>query len=223
MEYFEPQYSILDDDARRSGLCQFGPMASFTWNTDPKRLLFVLSRYKFAAKILEGSENVVEVGCGDGFAARIVKQHVKNLLITDIDPRMVAYAEKVQCAEFPVASRQHNFLRGPILDISEKFDGAYLLDVLEHISKEDEIIFLSNLKMCLAPGAKVVIGMPSLESQVYASAGSKAGHVNCKTKEDLLNTTQAVFQTVCCFSMNDEVMHTGFSRMSNYIFAVAVV
>ena len=84
-QYFEPQYEILDDTIESKGIASFGPMSSFTWNTDPKRLLFVLSRYKFAARMLEGSSNVIEIGCGDGFASRIVRQHVKNLLISDAD------------------------------------------------------------------------------------------------------------------------------------------
>ena len=99
-DYYEKQYSILDDNEKKNGLAQFGPMASFTWNTDPKRLLFVLSRYKFAAKILEGFDNVLEIGCGDGFAARIVSQHVKRLVISDVDPKMVDCARKYKVLVF---------------------------------------------------------------------------------------------------------------------------
>jgi len=219
-QYFEPQYHILDEDVSTNGLARFGHMASFTWNTDPKRLLFVLSRYKFAAKMLEGRSNVIEIGCGDGFGSRIVKQHVKRLLLTDVDPLMVLHAQQVQCDQFPVETLCHNFTTEPLPKEAGNFDGAYLLDVLEHIPKSDEERFLTNIKQSLSPGAQVVIGMPSLESQVYASVGSKAGHVNCKTKEELRETIESIFASVICFSMNDEVLHTGFSRMSNYILAV---
>ena len=64
--YFEKQYSVLDESKEKNGLVTLGPMASFTWNNDPKRLLFVLSRYKFAARMLEGCDDVIEIGCGDG-------------------------------------------------------------------------------------------------------------------------------------------------------------
>lgn len=221
--YFEPQYNILDDDIARSGLAKFGPMSSFTWNSDPKRLLFVLSRYKFAAKILEGCNSVIEVGCGDGFAARIVRQHVSSLVITDIDPIMVKHAKQTQSSDFSVIVRQHNFSDGPIDNKGDRFDGAYLLDVLEHIPQDVEKLFLENLKKSLLKNAKVVIGMPSIESQQYASAGSKAGHINCKTKESLREALVPIFGSVTCYSMNDEVVHTGFSRMANYIFAVCTV
>ena len=219
-EYLESQYSILDDDLAIDGLAQFGPMASFTWNTDPKRLLFVLARYKFAAKMLEGSGSVIEIGCGDAFASRIVRQHVSELLITDADPLMVEHAKKIQSKRFPVSVMCHNFSVEPLNAKPEKFDGAYLLDVLEHIPKDDEVFFLNNLKSSLRRGAKVVIGMPSIESQIYASPGSKQGHVNCKTKEELFGLLEKIFATVYCFSMNDEMVHTGFNRMANYLFAV---
>ena len=40
--------------------------------------------YKFVAKMFEGYENVLEVGAGDGFKSPIVKQHCKNLYLSDI-------------------------------------------------------------------------------------------------------------------------------------------
>ena len=67
-----------------------------------------------------------------------------------------------------------------------------------------------------------IIGMPSLESQKYASEASKIGHVNCKKSEDLKTTLMQHFENVFMFSMNDEVVHTGFYRMANYILAVCV-
>ena len=223
MEYFERQYAVLDEELSHSGFARFGPMSSFTWNTDPKRLLFVLSRYKFAAKMLENCQNVLEVGCGDGFAARIVRQHVERLTISDADPIMIEGARTLACTRFPIEFLCHNFVTGPLSDVALRYDGAYLLDVLEHIDRCDEDVFIFNLKSAMRPGAKVVIGMPSAESQTYASPASKEGHINCKTKEELHEFLGTHFASVTCFSMNDEVVHTGFGRMSNYLIAVCVV
>ena len=50
----------------------FGRMTSHAWRDDPKRLGFTLARYKFVAKMLAGYEQVLEVGCGDGFASVVV-------------------------------------------------------------------------------------------------------------------------------------------------------
>ena len=63
--------------------------------------------------------------------------------------------------------------------------------------------------------------MPTIESQKYASKLSKIGHVNCKSKKDLKNLLMKFFNNVFMFSMNDEVLHTGYDKMSHYIFALA--
>jgi hypothetical protein len=63
----------------------------------------------------------------------------------------------------------------------------------------------------------VIIGMPSLESQSYASPISRAGHVNCKTMPDLKLLLEQYFHNVFAFSMNDELIHTGYHKMAQYI------
>ena len=97
----------------------------------------------------------------------------------------------------------------------------YSVDVLEHIQSSDEGAFLGNIAASLDTGGVCIVGTPSLESQIYASEGSKAGHVNCKTAESLKSVMSTYFQNVFIFGMNDEVLHTGYARMSHYLFALA--
>ena len=84
--------------------------------------------------------------------------------------------------------------------------------MLEHIAPESEDRFIGNIVASLVPDGVAIFGMPSLESQVYASKQSKEGHVNCKTGSALRETLRRHFTHVFLFSMNDEVVHTGFSR-----------
>jgi len=94
-----------------------GRVTSSTWRKDPKRLSFVLSRYKFCAKILEGCSNVFEVGCGDGWAAKIVSECVDHLTLTDYDPRFCEEASfsssswpripSVLCHDFLATTMEH--------------------------------------------------------------------------------------------------------------------
>ncbi|UOG36699.1 hypothetical protein MAL08_11280 [Leptospira noguchii] len=77
-------------------LSQFGLMNNAVWYEYPKKLLFTAARYKFVAKVLSGYNNVVEVGCGDGFCSRIVKQEVQRLTITDIDPLFIERFADIQ-------------------------------------------------------------------------------------------------------------------------------
>ena len=66
----------------------------------------------------------------------------------------------------------------------------------------------------------MIVGMPSLESQAYASPQSKAGHVNCKSGDDMKTLLNRYFHNVFLFSMNDEMVHTGFSPMAHYLMAL---
>ena len=96
------------------------------------------------------------------------------------------------------------------------------LDVLGHITQELESLFLTNVCLSLKKNGCAIIGMPSLESQIYASAGNREGHVNCKSGNQLQALLLQYFEHVFLFSMNDEVVHTGFSKMAHYLLALCV-
>ena len=87
--YHETQYNIFTEYDAKYGKTTFGAMSSFTWNNDPKRLLFMLARYKSVASLLRGSKHALDIGCGDSFASRIVCQSVSNLTVTDIDSELL--------------------------------------------------------------------------------------------------------------------------------------
>ena len=94
---------------------------------------------------------------------------------------------------------------------------AKMFDVLEYIEKKHEKFFLKNICSSLKKNGSLIIGMPTLESQTYASKWSKEGHINCKTKNELKKFLSLYFNNIYMFSMNDEVVHTGYNAMSHYI------
>ena len=196
------------------GLETIGLMNSAVWHQDPKRLVFTLSRYKFIAKMLSGKNKVTEIGCGDGFGARIVRQEVNHLTITDCDQYFIQKFNDIKSDNWPISAFVHNILDAPFEKLS---DAIYSLDVLEHIAVNNEDIFISNIINSLSDDGVVILGMPSLESQKYASSASKAGHVNCKTGKDLKSLCEKYFHNVFLFSMNDEIVHTGFEKMAHYL------
>ncbi len=213
----EPQYQECIDAMTSRGFERLGLRSSQSWHDDPKHLLFRLARYKFVAKMLSGSEHVLEIGCGDAFGTRLVQQEVKLLSATDFDPVFITDVEERMVDRwcFPVFT--HDLLDGPILG---NFDGIFFLDVLEHIDPENEHMFITNAIAPLSVHGVVIVGMPSLESQICASPTSKAGHVNCKSMPAFKKTMKEFFHNVFMFSMNDEVVHTGYYPMAHYLFAV---
>lgn len=213
----EPQYERLLEVREEAGITPLGLMTNQVWHEDPRRLTFILARYKFVSKMLSGWSNVAEVGCGDAFGTRIVLQEAENVTVYDFDPIFIEDIERRASARWPVKAVVHDILEGPL---PARHNAIYSLDVIEHIPVERERRFLSNLAASLTEEGVLIIGTPSLESQAYASPQSKIGHVNCKTGRALKALLETYFNTVFLFSMNDEVVHTGFYPMAHYLFAL---
>lgn len=199
------------------GIQRFGLMSNYAWYDDPKRLSFHFSRYKFVSKMFSGKQNVLEVGCADAFGTRVVVQEVKNLVAIDIEPAFIADVNERMCDKWSFKALVHDIIKAPV---PGSFDAAYSLDVLEHISVDHEDAFVRNIVASLSEQGVLIIGMPSLESQQYASPASKEGHVNCKSGPDLKAFLEKYFHNVFLFSMNDEVVHTGYSKMAHYLLGV---
>ncbi len=217
----EPQYQRTIELAESQGLTTLGLMTNQVWHDDPRHLVFTLARYKFVSKMLSGREHVLEVGCADAFGTRLVLQEVKRLTATDFDPTFVADVLKRMDAlpddRWRFACLQHDLLGGPL---QGGFDAAYALDVIEHIHAEQEDVFVGNIVRSLTAEGALILGSPSLESQVHASPPSKIGHVNCKTGPGLRALLDRFFHNVFLFSMNDEVVHTGYTPMAHYLIGI---
>jgi 2-polyprenyl-3-methyl-5-hydroxy-6-metoxy-1,4-benzoquinol methylase len=214
----ETQYQRSIDLLKGHGLTPLGLMTNQAWQDDPKHLLFTLSRYKFVAKMLSGRRHVLEVGCADAFGTRIVLQMVENLTATDFDPVFVADVENRRDPKWSFDCKLHDMLSGPF---PGTFDAAFALDVIEHIQPQDEETFVRNIVGSLSEYGVLILGCPTLQSQTYASPQSKAGHVNCKDGKSMHDSLSRFFHNVFIFSMNDEVVHTGYTPMAHYIFGLA--
>jgi 2-polyprenyl-3-methyl-5-hydroxy-6-metoxy-1,4-benzoquinol methylase len=216
----EPQYNRCIELRDTMGLTSLGLMTNQIWYDDPRRLTFLLARYKFVAKMLSGCKNVGEVGCGDAFGTRVVLQEVPDVTVYDFDPLFIEDIRARQDERWPLKAEVHDIVAS---SLPRKHNALFSLDVIEHIAPADEHAFLSHLCDSLDDGGLLMIGTPSLESQPYASPPSKAGHINCKTSKELKALLEKYFAHVFMFSMNDEVVHTGFSPMAHYLFALCTM
>lgn len=215
----ESQNQIQFDTYQKKGPIQLGPWTSHIWRTDPKHLVFVLARYKFCAKMLAGKKEVLEIGCGDAFGVPVVLQTVESVHGIDFEPMVIEdikvrlTAEELERCSFSL----FDITQGPM---DRKFDAAYSLDVIEHIPPESEDRFMTNICSSLRPDATFIIGTPNIEAQKHASPGSIEGHVNLKSAEELRKFMLGYFHNVFIFSMNDEIVHTGFYPMAHYLVGV---
>jgi len=198
---------------------ELGPWTSYSMMHDPKHMCFVLSRYKFVSKMLDGKKKVLEVGCGDGFGFPIVAQAVSQLHGIDRDERLLE-GNRTRLKFIKNAK----FYKLDISDAApkEKYDAAFSIDVIEHLAPPVEKKFIENTVKCLKNDAICIIGTPNVTAQKYATHRSSIEHINLKSSKELKNLLAKYFENSFIFSMNDEVVHTGYYPMAHYLFAIGV-
>jgi 2-polyprenyl-3-methyl-5-hydroxy-6-metoxy-1,4-benzoquinol methylase len=187
---------------------------------DPRSLLFKLARYKTVAKLLDGIDQALEIGCGDGFAAPLVRQQVKELTIVDVDKEMVRLASEFLRQSFDIAVLELGTREATDYFEGRTFGGIYCLDVLEHVSKDEENDFMRFVIDKLNEDGVFIAGIPSLEVQKFTTAQNRIGHINCKPTLEFVEFFQLYFRNVFCFGMNDENFNTGFIPLRAYNFYV---
>lgn len=198
---------------------ELGPWTSYSLLNDPKHMSFVLSRYKFCAKMFEGMDLVLEVGCGDGFGTPLIAQAVKRVIAIEPDRRHIksnqARLKKIKNVEFRALS---------ICDKvpQEKFDAVFSIDVIEHLDKSLNKPFFENQSACLKKDGVCIVGTPNITANKYATPRSRVQHINLYSQASLKKIMSGYFQRVFMFGMNDEVLHTGYAPMCHYIFGMGV-
>lgn len=196
-----------------------GPWTSYSLLHDPIHLSFVLSRYKFVARMLKGKKNVLEIGCGDAPGTPIVAQFVEEVVAIDVDDRLTSgnknRLKKIKNIEF----KKMNICQ----DLPGRdFDAAYSIDVIEHLDRHLNRVFMKNTCKCLSEHGICIVGTPNIMARNHASERSKVQHINLFSFKKLHAYLSDYFHNVFMFSMNDEVVHTGFGPMAHYLFGVGV-
>lgn len=196
---------------------QLGPYFGHQVMNSPRHLLFTLARYKFAAKMLPHNKRskVLEVGCSEGIGSLLLAEAGNEVLAVDMDKEAIA------CANRNIRKPNITYKNIDILKTHlGKFDAVVSLDVIEHIEKEDEHLFLNAIVDHLTPEGMCIIGTPNDTATQYASKASQIGHVNMYTAERLVSSLQQHFHHVFQFGVNDEIVHTGFAPMCHYLIAI---
>jgi 2-polyprenyl-3-methyl-5-hydroxy-6-metoxy-1,4-benzoquinol methylase len=193
----------------------FGRHWSYNLRDDPKRLVFVLARYQFAAKMAGPSRSMLELGCSEGIGAPILTGFSAEYTGVDMDGSAISSAKK------NFSSKTRRFLKDDFLKKKYGvFDSVVSLDVIEHIHAEFEPQFFDTIWKNLEEDGICVIGTPNITSDRHASRTSRLGHVNLYSADRLVKSMKNIFHNVFLFGMNDEIVHTGFAPMAHYLIAV---
>ena len=126
----------------RPELMSLGRYTTQAYIEDPCAITFITARYKFCSKMLAGRRVVLEVGCGDGFGSALVAQKTGNVICTDINKELLTQNSERMKAFKNIQFLYHDFREK---SFDQPVEGAYLIDVVEHIYPEEEQEFLENI------------------------------------------------------------------------------
>jgi 2-polyprenyl-3-methyl-5-hydroxy-6-metoxy-1,4-benzoquinol methylase len=207
----------MSDPQNTTGQVTLGQHWSFNILNDPKRLGFVLARYKFAAQMTGPGKKILELGCSEGLGGLILAENAQSYTGIDLDEEAVSVARR------NLTGSKYAFHAGNFLGVRlGTFDSVISVDVIEHIEQPREHEFFETCYHSLGEDGLCIIGTPNITASAWASAASQAGHVNLFDGKRLRNTLLRYFHNVFLFGLNDEVVHTGFIAMAHFLMAVGV-
>jgi 2-polyprenyl-3-methyl-5-hydroxy-6-metoxy-1,4-benzoquinol methylase len=124
-------------------------------------------------------------------------------------------------------SRRDNveFMETDLFDLEsdDLFDVVFCVDVIEHMPMEQGREFIAAMARHLKPTGMLITGTPSIYSYQYQSPESKASHIKCYDQQELLAMLDQYFGRTLSFTMNDEMVHTGHSKMAWYYFFISLL
>jgi 2-polyprenyl-3-methyl-5-hydroxy-6-metoxy-1,4-benzoquinol methylase len=218
---FDPQRfrELIEERDNRFPSLTLPPEFAELFEVNTLQLVIKLARYKFVARLIKKTDDVLEVGSGSGLGTIFLAQHASHVTGLEIDKNDFDAACSV--------NRRLNvtFLHQSIFDYdrNKKHDIVAALDVIEHFSVEDGHKLVDCLSRQCRPDGAVFIGTPSIHSYPYQGEDSQAAHIKCYDQPELIALMDNFFARTFSFSMNDELVHTGNPKMAWYYFVVGVV
>lgn len=196
-----------------------GPEYAYFVNENLLSFFIRLARYKFAAKLLKTSDNVLEIGSGSGLGTMFLSQYCKH--IDGLEIKKTDFEESLA-----ICNRNNiNFIHQDFfeLELKNKYDALVCLDVIEHMNEETGQKLVAKIAKFIKDDGLFILGTPSIYSLEYQGKLSKASHIKCYDLDELLSVVNRYFKRTIPFSMNDEVVHTGHPKMAWYYFILGLL
>jgi len=116
----------------------------------------VQNYFQIGLSSLPGRSKILDIGCGEGDFIKYAADRGYQVWGTDFSEEMIALAKKNAPQAKFFAGTFEEFLRQ---HPQEKFNGAVIFEVLEHLS--DPLSTLREVKKILKPGGRVIVSVPN--------------------------------------------------------------
>ncbi len=163
-------------------------------------IIYHLVRYKFVTGFLKPTDEVMDIACGTGYGTRMLSDYCKHVIGVDISQDQVDYARK---------NYGGSFYQGNILNIHKQFDIIVSFETIEHMSKEEGLLAVENLKKCLKPGGILFMSTPKKLPEEELSQGRREFHKYEYTYEEFNSLLGKFFERPIIFSQTDEIITIG--------------
>jgi hypothetical protein len=222
--------------------------ASRLWQDDEARLASHLAHYRFIAAVIGVRHDVAEYGCASPTGTRLILQQSRKMTLFDPRPLVVGDLQWRFQDDWRFEARLHDITAKPL---PRQVDSAYCVDFLQYISRDEEDIFVGNLRDSLSRDSDfLLIGCPSYgaganDPLVTSNAfGADTPHaistqlthqdVTCRSKSalgeartyrrtgaELKALMERFFQNVFVFSMVGDVSQPGIQPNAQHVFALS--
>ncbi|HEY0710299.1 MAG TPA: class I SAM-dependent methyltransferase, partial [Polyangia bacterium] len=170
--------------------------------------------------MLSTRDVVADLGCGNGLSSYMYAHFARTVVGVDLYADVAATRERWQRANL-------SFLKADLVEGLPTALGqagvtvVTAVDVIEHFHRPDGEAIIARAAELLPAGGMMILGTPSKFSQAYRSEGSRHDHHHEYEPDELRGLVDRHFQRTLLFSMNDETVHTGFSKLAWFFFVLA--
>ena len=220
--------------------------ASRLWQDDEARLASHLAHYRFIAAVIGVRHDVAEYGCASPTGTRLILQQSRKMTLFDPRPLVVGDLQWRFQDDWRFEARLHDIISKPL---SRQANSAYCVDFLQYISRDEEDIFVRNLRDSLSrefdflligspsygaggpPGTQHALGADAAHGM---AAQSNRDNLACQTRTargqaaiyrrtgaELKALTERFFHNVFMFSMVDDIAQPGIQPNAEHIFALS--
>jgi hypothetical protein len=142
--------------------------ANCPWRNTPAELTSHLAHYRFVGSIMGLRHDVAEYGCSTPLGPQLLLRQFRKLTLFDPRPLVVSDLQWRFEDDWRFATKLHDVLVAPL---PRPVDSAYCIDFIQYISRDEEDIFIRNLRDSLAyDSGFVIVGSPTYRGHAVTAA-----------------------------------------------------